>query len=108
MTKQTTPQTRQDLKDNIRKTLREIPTSTRVLAWGFQIEKQNYVILKFVSMGINHIEIYQSTKAGRKTNENAIVVIKPGKDHLVAFELALELLTPQITEVETIEDAEIS
>ena len=108
MAKQTTPQTRQDLKDNIRKTLREIPTTTRVLAWGFQVEKQNYVILKFVSMGINQVEIYQSTKAGRKTSEKAIVSIKSCKDHLVAFELALENLTPQITEVETIEDAEIS
>jgi hypothetical protein len=107
MAKQTTPQTREDLKDNIRKSLKEIPTTTRVLAWGFQVGKQNYVILKFVSMGINQIEIYESTRAGRRTGDKPIVALKPSKDHLLAFEQALEILTPQIEE-ETTEDTPVS
>lgn len=107
MAKQTTPQTREDLKDNIRKSLRELPTTTRVLAWGFQIGKQNYVILKFVSMGINHVEIYESTRAGRKTSAKPLISHKPSKDHLLAFEEALELLTPQVEE-EIIQDTPVS
>jgi hypothetical protein len=101
MAKQTTQQTREDLKNNIRKSLKEIPTTTRVLAWGFQAGKQNYVILKFVSLGINHIEIYESTRAGRKTGTTPIIALKPCKDHLLAFEQALEILTPQVEEVDT-------
>lgn len=107
MVKQTTQQTREDLKNNVRKTLREIPSTTRVLAWGFQSVKQNYVILKFVSMGINQVEIYESTRAGRRTGKTPIIALKPCKDHLLAFEQALEILTPQVKE-EIADDTQIS
>ena len=49
-------------------------------------------------MGINQVEIYESTRAGRRTGDKPIVALKPSKDHLLAFEQALEILTPQIEE----------
>ncbi len=101
MTKETTIPTRLDLIATVEKTFKEIETTTRAKAWTFSNGKMHYVVISFVHDRINCVEVYESTKAGRKTSNTPIVNIKGSKDHLKAFNLAMDILIP-VTEEEAI------
>lgn len=94
MSKVKTPLTREEKIKTAANTLVEVPTTTKVKAWSFKVEKQTYVILSFRNM-IDYINVYPSTRAGRKTTENPIVSLISSMDHLAGLQAALEILIPE-------------
>jgi hypothetical protein len=86
--------TREDKINSAIATLAEVPTTTKVKAWSFKVDKQTYVILSFRNK-IDFINVYPSTRAGRKTSDTPIVSIANTLDHLQGLDAALELLVPQ-------------
>lgn len=93
MAKTKAPLTREDLKETARKTLIEIPTTTRVKAWTFQTMKQNYVVISYRNM-IDIVDVYSSTRAGRKLSTTPLISHKNSSDVTRAFEEAVEMLIP--------------
>lgn len=96
MAKIKAPLTREDRFEIARKSFKEIETTTRVRAWTFQVEKKNYVLLKYRSM-LDYISVYESTRAGRKTGEHPIVRLENSVNVEGGFEQALEILIPETT-----------
>lgn len=93
MAKLKTPPTREQLIEAAAKTFIEIPTTTRVKAWTFQALKKNYVILSFRNK-IDFVEVYDSTRAGRKTGTVPIVKLQNSVNQEQALSEALEILIP--------------
>jgi hypothetical protein len=99
MAKTKAPLTREDLIEGALKTFKEIETTTRVRAWTFQANKKNYVLLKYRSM-LDYVSVYESTRAGRRLNDNPIVKNENSTDIEGALNQALEILIPEITETQ--------
>jgi len=94
MAKVKAPITREHRINAATATLAEVPTTTKVKAWSFKFEKQTYVILSFRNK-IDFINVYPSTRAGRKTTDMPIISIANSLDHLQGLNAALDLLIPQ-------------
>lgn len=94
MAKAKTPPTREEQIEAAAKTLTEIETTTRVRAWTFRVGKNNYVILSYRHM-IDYVNVYPSTRAGRKTSDTPIVSLTRGTDPQPALMQALEILIPE-------------
>jgi hypothetical protein len=88
---------REQLIEAARASYIEIPTTTRVKAWTFQALKKNYVIVSFRNL-LDYIEVYPSTRAGRKTTNEPIVRLKNCNDPKAGFERALDILIPEETQ----------
>jgi hypothetical protein len=99
MAKTKEPLTREDLIEGALKTFKEIETTTRVRAWTFQANKKNYVLLKYRSM-LDYVSVYESTRAGRRLNDNPIVKNENSTDIEGALNQALEILIPEITDTQ--------
>lgn len=96
MAKIKTPPTREDKIAAAINTLVEIPTTTKVKAWTFKAEKQTYVILSFRNK-IDFINVYPSTRAGRKTTDDHILSITNSFDHKLGLERVLnEVIYPEL------------
>jgi hypothetical protein len=100
MAKIKTPPTREEMIESAKKTCIEIPTTTRVRAWTFQAMKQNFVIVSYRNM-IDKVDVYHSTRAGRKTSTTPIVSLNNSFDHERALHEALEILIPVQEETQT-------
>ena len=100
MAKTKNPPTREQLIEAAKSTFLEIETTTRVRAWTFKALKKNYVILSYQNR-IDFVDVYESTRAGRKTSNTPIVSLKNSKDSQLALEQALEILIPEVTEETT-------
>lgn len=99
MAKIKTPPTREDKIEAAISTLIEIPTTTKVKAWTFKAEKQTYVILAFRNK-VDFINVYPSTRAGRKTTDTPIVSIMNSTDHTVGLNQALnDIIFPALETV---------
>lgn len=96
MAKTKEPLTREDLIESAIGTFKEIPTTTRVRAWTFQANKKNYVLLKYRNM-LDYIAVYESTRAGRKTGEKAIISHENSTDVERGLNAALDILIPEVT-----------
>ena len=99
MAKTKAPLTREDLIQAALKTFKEIETTTRVKAWTFQANKKNYVLLKYRSM-LDHVSVYESTRAGRRLSDNPIVKNDNSTDIEGTLNQALEILIPEITDTQ--------
>lgn len=99
-------ETRETKLEKIKASLKEAPTTTRVKAWTFQIEKQNYVIISFFAPRYgNQVSVFPSNKKGVKTSNDPIISLKNSQDYLSAFDQALEILFPN---EEVLESSELS
>jgi len=79
-----------------RASLQEAPSTTRVKAWTFQVDKKNYVIISyFMPRDANYISVFPSNKKGVKTSSESIVNIRNCTDYLRGFNEALEILLPE-------------
>ena len=97
MAKVKTPPTREEIIESAKNTFKEIETTTRVKAWTFQASKKNYVLIAYRNMG-DYVDVYESTRAGRKTSNTPIVSLKNSTDHLLCLDRALDILIPEPTE----------
>lgn len=80
----------------IKSSLKEVPTTTKVKAWTFQIDKQYYVIVSyFIPRMGNTIAVFPSNKKGVKSSSKEILTIPNSSDHNAAFSRALEILVPE-------------
>ena len=80
----------------IKSSLKEVPTTTKVRAWTFQIDKQYYVIVSyFVPRMGNTLAVFPSNKKGVKSSDKEILSIPNSTDSNLAFNRALELLVPE-------------
>ncbi len=86
--------TREQLIEAVKSTLQEAKSSTAVKGWTFQVEKKNYVILKFRNV-FDFVEVYESTRQGRKTSKSPIVSLKNSVDVEKALEQTLDILIPK-------------
>ena len=93
MAKVKTPPTREQLIEAAASTLAEIETTTRVRAWTFRVGKSNFVILSYRHM-LDMVDVYPSTRAGRKTSNTPLVCHKNSTDVQRALTEALEILIP--------------
>jgi hypothetical protein len=82
------------LREEVRNTLNPIVSQTTTKGWTFKYLKQNYVILSYISMRIQYLEVYESTRAGRKTSTTPLVHIVGKSDHLLALESSIAILIP--------------
>lgn len=93
--------------EKIRGSLKEAPSATKVKAWTFQIEKQNYVVLSyFIPRLSNHIAVYPSNKKGLKTSTTPVLTISNSTDYIRGFEEALKILLPEEFHVDQSEPLE--
>lgn len=90
---------REEIIASVEKTLAPMESETKVKAWSFTYEKQHYIVLSFVSSRVNFIEVYESTRAGRKTSSTPLVSLPGCKDHMKGFYEAVEKLVPVESEV---------
>ena len=90
------PPTRDELIDAAIETFTEIPTTTRVRAWIFQVSKKNYVLLKYRNT-LDYIAVYESTRAGRKISQLPIICHENSVDFEEGLFAALDVLIPEIT-----------
>lgn len=102
--------TRDEKIEVIRETFKEVPTTTRVRAWVFIVEKQHYVVISyFASRQGDNISVYPSNRKGIKiADAKSVVEIKNCKDPNMGFEAAIEILVPheaENAEIETTENA---
>jgi len=82
--------------EKIDESLKDLPTSTNVKAWSFQIDKQYYVILSYFIPRIgNQVAVFTSNKKGIKTSTKPIVLINNSKDMDKGYEEALKILVPE-------------
>jgi hypothetical protein len=101
-------ETRETKLEKIKSSLKEAPTTTRVKAWTFQVEKQHYVIVSFFAPRYgNQVSVYPSNKKGVKTSNTPIVNLNNSQDYLGAFDRALEILFPaeQVSETSELSEA---
>lgn len=87
------------LIDKAKMSLTEAKSTTAVKAWTFTFNKQHYVMLKFRNV-FDFVEIYESTKQGRKTSKDPLVSFKNSSDTDTAFETALNILNGKTIEHE--------
>jgi hypothetical protein len=82
--------------EKIRASLKDAPTTTKVKAWTFQIENQNYVIISYFLPRLwNCISIFPSNKKGVKTSNKEILTITNSTDYLRGFNEVLKILVPE-------------
>lgn len=80
----------------VRESIKEAPSTTKVKAWTFQIEKKFYVIISYFMAG-NQMAVYPSNRKGVKTSTEPIISPFHSRDetnYLPAFERAIEKLFP--------------
>jgi len=85
--------TREQLIQSIKNTLQAVKSSTAVKGWTFKVEKKNYVILKYRNV-LDYVDVYESTRQGRKLSTTPVVSLKNSVDENLAFEKAMEILVP--------------
>lgn len=89
-------ETRESKLEKIKSSLKEAPTTTRVKAWTFQVEKQHYVIVSFFAPRYgNQVSVFPSNKKGVKSSNEPIVHLNNSQDYLKAFDQAVEILFPE-------------
>jgi hypothetical protein len=82
--------------EKIRSSFIEVPTTTSVKAWTFQIEKQFYVIICYTAPRLgSQIVVFPSNKKGVKTSNQHILLIPNCKDPNRGFEESLRILIPE-------------
>ena len=103
MAKQTKVLTRDERIAKIKETLHKVDTTTRVKAWVFQVEKQNYVMVYwFKPLEGYRFDVFPSNRKGVKTSEKAIHTAKNIDDPALVFDsligsLVTEPLEPSST-----------
>lgn len=88
--------TKESRLEKIRSSLIEVPTTTSVKAWTFQIEKQYYVVISFFAPRFGQqIAVFPSNKKGVKSSNKEIVSLWNSKDYVKGMEEALKVLIPE-------------
>lgn len=88
--------TKQEMIDEAVDSMFSVPTTTRVVCWGFKFDGKFYQVANFWLPPVGeHIAVYSANKKGKRLENKPILQIINSKDFVAGVEKLADLLYPE-------------